>query len=131
MVGPTKQGTDDLIAKDPLAEWGVDDEGNPAVVNSCVETDSCVDPQTGQAVHYSESPRIVAIPVFDITTYLATERLTGQGEIIVTNILGFFVEDTPGNDVLGRLVKKVEQSKGGAGSVDPRASFIKVIQLVR
>src|SRR4029079_13318637 len=46
MVGPTQQGTDDLVAQDPNAYWNTD----------C----NCVKGST-----YGKSPRVVVIPIYD------------------------------------------------------------------
>ena len=126
MVGPTGQGTNDLIDLDPNAEWD-----GTKVVNSCVENNSCVDLQ-GNPVTYSESPRIVSIPVFDLDEYLATQG-PGNGVIKGVNILGFFVDrvENPQNSVVGYLATKSEIFVNGAGEVSDESSFVKVIQLVR
>jgi Flp pilus assembly protein TadG len=83
MTGPTKDGTQDLIDLDPLAQW---DSDKKTVVNSCVEPPySCSTPGLKQ------SPRIVAIPVFDTQQYW-TDGGPGQGTVHVAQILGFFVD---------------------------------------
>jgi hypothetical protein len=128
MVGPTGQGAGDLIDLDPTADW---DEDLDKVVNSCVETDSCVD-ALGNPVQYSESPRIVAIPVFDLDHYMDTGG-PGNGTVKIVNILGFFVDrvEAPQNTVVGYLSSKVELYVDGEGEINEEAAFIKVIQLVR
>jgi Flp pilus assembly protein TadG len=120
MIGPTKQGTDDLIALDPGAEWD-----GEKVINSCVGP-----PYTCTVPGYTQSPRIVALPVFDLQHYLDTGG-PGSGTVHVVNILGFFVDRMDGNDVVGYLAKKSDLKVSGGGSVAPSASFIKAIQLVR
>ena len=120
MVGPTRQGVEDLIALDPNAEWSGD-----KVVNSCVGPPySCTNPG------YTHSPRIVALPVFNLQEYVDTGG-PGKGTIHVVNILGFFVDRMVGNDVVGYLATKPDLKVKGAGSVAPTASFIKAVQLVR
>jgi hypothetical protein len=125
LVGPTGQGAGDLIALDPDAEWD-----GQKVINSCVSDNSCVDAE-GDPITYSESPRIVAIPVFDLDHYMATGG-PGNGTVRIVNILGFFVDrvENPQNTVVGYLAQKVELLAEGAG-IHEDASFIKVIQLVR
>jgi Flp pilus assembly protein TadG len=120
MVGPTKHGVEELIALDPDAEWD-----GQKVINSCVEPPySCTNPG------YTQSPRIVALPVFDLQKYLETGG-PGNGTVHIVNILGFFVDRMDGNDVVGYLAKKSDLKVKGGGSVAPSASFIKAIQLVR
>jgi Flp pilus assembly protein TadG len=128
MVGPTGQGTSDLIDLDPGADWN---ETTDRIEGSCVENNSCVD-ANGDPVTYSESPRIVAIPIFDLAYYLQTGG-PGNGTVRVVNILGFFVDriENPQNTVVGYLSSTIELLDGGAGQVHPDASFVKVIQLVR
>ena len=71
MIGPTTQGLDDLIAKDPGATW---DEGCNCVHSAIVP-----------------SPRVVAILLYDpVERELAKE--TGRTELKVVNYLGVFVE---------------------------------------
>lgn len=128
MVGPTGQGTGDLIDLDPNATW---DSGARKVHGSCVEDNSCIDAQ-GNHVQYAQSPRIVSIPVFDLDYYMATGG-PGAGTVRVVNILGFFVDriENPQNTVVGYLASKADLKIAGGGTITPTASFIKSIQLVR
>ena len=126
MAGPTKQGTEALIALDPDAEW---DATAKKVVMSCVEPPySCSTPGLKQ------SPRIVAIPVFDTQEYYDTGG-PGQGTVHVTQILGFFVDRLDGKggnkDVVGYLATTVGLSASNGGNVAPTAAFLKTVQLVR
>lgn len=111
MVGPTRQGVYELIDKDPGADW---DPVNQKVVGSA----------------YDHSPRIVALPVFDLQLYLDTGG-PGNGTVHVVNILGFFVDRMQGNDVVGYLVTKPDLKVANGGLVAAEASFLKAIQLVR
>ena len=124
MVGPTKQGTEDLIAKDPDAEW---DPAENKVVGSCVGP-----PYTCDTPGNKQSPRIVAIPVFDLATYMATGG-PGQGTVHVVNILGFFVDDydTKTKNVSGYLATKPGTKVSNGGTPSSTASFLKTVQLVR
>src|SRR5258708_15597304 len=86
MVRPTKQGTDDLVAKDPNAVWDT----------SC----NCV---KGSA--FSVSPRIRIVPLYDPAVY-AQGKQTGKSgpQLQVVNYLGFFIEGvTGGGQVTGRI----------------------------
>ena len=76
------------------------------------------------------SPRVVAIPVFDLQLYMATGG-PGQGTVKIVNILGFFVDKMSGKDVIGYLSTKPDVKVSNGGGVVNSASFIKAIQLVR
>jgi hypothetical protein len=117
MIGPTKQGVEDLIAQDPDAEW---DPSTKSVVNSCAQSAS---PCAGH------SPRIVAIPVFDTSVYYNTRR-QGLPTFTVINILGFFIDDMQGNDVVGYLTEAPGLTTG-TSTINPNSSFLAQIQLIR
>jgi hypothetical protein len=117
MIGPTKQGVQDLIAQDPNADW---DPASKSVTGSCAQAG------TPCAAH---SPRIVAIPVFSTGEYYAG-KLTGQVNFTVVNILGFFIDRIQGNDVVGYLTEAPGLAIGNA-AIAPEASFLAQIQLVR
>jgi len=109
--GPTIQGINDLIAKDPNAYWDT----------SCV----CV---KGSA--YGSSPRVFPIPMYD-PAYYATGKANGRvADFKVANFLGFFVDHTQGNSIWGRITNIT-------GLVDPNApaapegSFPTAIRLVQ
>jgi Putative Flp pilus-assembly TadE/G-like len=117
MIGPTKQGVDDLIALDPKAEW---DPNSMSVINSCAQSATpCA----------ASSPRIVAIPIFDTAEYYAG-KMTGSTTLTVVNILGFFIDDVQGNDVVGYLTEAPGLNTGNGG-IAPQAAFLAQIQLVR
>jgi hypothetical protein len=122
MVGPTKQGVNDLVALDPNAQW---DPGTKKVINSCVGP-----PYTCSNPGYTASPRIVAVPVFDLAEYLATGG-PGNGTVHVVNILGFFVDKMQSNDVVGYLTTMPDVKVTNGGTVSQASAFIKAIQLVR
>ncbi len=104
LVGPTKQGINDLYNQDPDATW----DPVQGVVNS--------DYPPGA------SPRIARVPMFD-PRFPPT---SGKQDIVVTNIAGFFIEGVQGNgDVTGRLMPTV-----GTGSSDP-GSFIMTVRLIK
>ena len=120
MIGPTRQGMEELIAQDPLATW---DPITKTVKNSCAP-DHCV---PSAAV----SPRIVAIPIFD-TDYFDQGKQNGRTQIKVVNILGFFLDQMQGDDVRGYFTT-IPGVKVGIGpqKVNPNAAFMKVPLLVR
>jgi Flp pilus assembly protein TadG len=118
MVGPTAHGVEALIAKDPTARW---DPATKSVINSC----ATASPSCG-----TSSPRIVAVPIFDTALYESTKR-QGIPTFKVVNILGFFLDQMQGNDVRGYLTEAPGLSTGTVTSIDPLASFLTTIQLIR
>ena len=112
MTGPTKQGVDALVAKDPDAAWD----------SSC----NCV---MRDGVKVTSSPRIGLIPIYDPNVY-ANGQQSGksQPQLQVVNMLGFFVENANSSgDITGRIVPTVAL-KTGSGTA---TSFVKVIRLVQ
>jgi hypothetical protein len=107
MTGPTTQGTQALIDKDPNAFW------NP-VTKAVVS-------------QFKPSPRIVVIPVFEPYVYESAKQ-TGAIDIQIANFVGFFIEELSGNTVTGRIVPNVGLINGG-GPIGPGA-FLMVIRLV-
>jgi len=118
MIGPTAQGVSALIARDPSARW---DPVTKSVTNSCAQAS----PSCG-----TSSPRIVAVPIFDTALYETTKR-QGLPQFRVVNILGFFLDQMQGNDVRGYLTEAPGLSTGTVASIDPSASFLTTIQLIR
>jgi hypothetical protein len=117
MIGPTRQGVNDLIALDPNAQW---DANTNSVVNSCATAmPSC-----------GASPRVVPIPVYDTATYYTTKR-AGLPEFVIVNILGFFIDRMQGNDVVGYLTEAPGLTSSATPAIDPRAAFLFNIQLIR
>jgi Flp pilus assembly protein TadG len=109
MVGPTQQGMDDLIARDPNAYWDT-------ATNRVMST-------------MRPSPRVVAIPLFD-PEYYATGKLNGRNASLkFVNYLGFFIEEMRGNEVVGRITPIGGLRKGGSPA--PPAAFPKIIRLVQ
>jgi len=82
MVGPTRQGMEDLIALDPSARW---DSATKTIVNSA----------------FAESPRIGLVPFFDPTL----PPHSGRNWVTVVKIGAFFIEGVQGGDVTGRFIQ--------------------------
>jgi|RhiMethySRZTD1v2_1073278.scaffolds.fasta_scaffold00161_12 Flp pilus assembly protein TadG len=118
MIGPTRHGIEDLIALDSGARW---DTATNSVVNSCAQAASPCAPR---------SPRVVAVPVYDTATYDTTRR-QGLPTFTVVNILGFFIDRMQGNDVVGYLTEAPGLVTGTTAAIDPTASFLSQIQLIR
>ena len=105
MVGPTAHGMQELINLDLGADW---DATNKRVTGSCVGP-----PYTCSTPGLTISPRVVAVPVFDVELYLATGGGPGNGTVKIVNILGFFVDRIdPNGDVVGVL----DQQEGNVQS---------------
>ena len=104
MIGPTKQGVEDLIAQDPDAWWD----------SSLGVMDSAFPP--------GASPRIARVPMFD-PRYPPT---SGKQDLQITNIAGFFIEGISGNGaVTGRLLPAT-----GTGAPAP-GTMLTTVRLVR
>jgi hypothetical protein len=110
MSGPTRQGMEDLIAKDRAARW---DEYNNRV-------DSTMSP----------SPRVVAIPLFDPIHYDSGKRNGRNADLKVVNYMGFFIEEMRGNDVVGRITP-IGGIYSGNGGPAPVGTFPIAIVLVK
>ncbi len=110
MSGPTRQGIDDLIAKDPSARWDRYD-------NKVVST-------------MSPSPRVVAIPLFDPIYYDSGKRNGRNADLKVVNYMGFFIEEMRGNDVVGRITP-IGGIFSGNGGPAPVGTFPIAIVLVK
>ncbi len=118
MQGPTAQGVRALIAKDPYATW---DAATNSVQNSCAEASTpCA----------SRSPRIVAVPIYDTLAY-EQAREGGRTTVNIVNILGFFIDQMQGNDVVGYFTTVPGLKVAGGGSPNVNTSFAKAIMLVR
>jgi hypothetical protein len=112
MVGPTKQGTDTLIASDPSAYW---DTGCNCVKGSAFVT----------------SPRIRAIPLYNPILY-AQDQHSGKAwpTLQIVNYLGFFIESvTPQGEVTGRITP-ITGSIVGNGP-PPTGGFARAIQVIQ
>jgi Putative Flp pilus-assembly TadE/G-like len=128
-AGGTKNGFDDLEAKDPNATWN---STTKLVENSCAPT--CA----------SFSPRVVPIAVFDMDDFQRRKNTndtspcpqSGGQCVRIVNIIGFFADrrGTGQNqdNVTGYLVSYPGEMSAGAPALDlGAAAFLKVIQLVR
>jgi Flp pilus assembly protein TadG len=119
MIGPTRQGIEDLIALDPDADWDVRDDGTYGVVGGCMAASSPC----------GLSPRVVAIPVFNPDTWDLGPS-NGRSSVTVTRVIGMFIDRIVSNDVYGYLMPYPSQPYGGTGG-QPGSSFVVSIILVR
>ena len=111
MEGPTIQGIEALIAKDPDARW--DEQCN------CLRGSK----------YRGQSPRVFPIPLYD-PDYTADNQANGRdAEYRVSNFLGFFADRVAGNQIYGRITTitgMVAPTAPGA----PAASLATAIRLV-
>ena len=111
MVGPTNQGIDDLIARDPAATFD----------RSCV----CV-----RGSRYGVSPRVTPIPLYD-PVYYATGKMNGRNaDFRLANVIGFFIDTRVGNQVYGYIMPVLGTIDPNAGPA-PSGSFPAAIRLVQ
>jgi hypothetical protein len=127
MVGPTAQGIENLVARDPGASY-VDNTG---IVGSAFS------PGTS-------SPRVVPIGVIDINHFMAQDPNGANGVLKLVNIYGFFIEgmgdvDANGNlsccskggkAVIGRIMT-IPSLGSGLSTLPTTSSFLKRVILVR
>ena len=110
MAGPTGDGIDDLIAKDPNARW---DEGTKKVITDLHPT-----------------PRIFPIPLYDPDFYQSGKANGRDASLRMANWVGFFVERRDGNNVFGRIVPILGVIDPDAGPA-PAGTFPRAIRLVQ
>jgi len=109
MVGPTRQGVQDLYALDPSAFWDT----------ACVTPGGCMSSSMG-----TSSPRLIRMGLFDPSKPVDS----GRNFVTVIKIGGFFIEGVQSNgDVTGRYTLVASQG----GIPDPACSFLQVVQLVQ
>jgi hypothetical protein len=109
MVGPTVDGVDELLAKDPDAYW--DKTYNKPVSKMY------------------PSPRVVAIPLYDPVYYDTGKKNGRYADLKVANYLGFFITGRSGNNVYGRITP-ISGLVTGTGGPAPAAAFPVAIRLV-
>jgi Putative Flp pilus-assembly TadE/G-like len=111
VVGPTISGVQELMARDPGAEWDVT---NKKVINSAF---------TGQ------SPRVFPIPLYD-PIYYAEGKANGRyADFKVANWIGFFLVDVSNAEIYGRIIPIAGIVDSGSPTFDN--SFPIAIRLVQ
>jgi len=109
MEGPTIQGLEALLAKDPAAYWDT-------AAKKYVSTKN-------------PSPRVFPIPLYDPDVYQLNKQTGRNATLIVKNWLGFFLEDISGNQVTGRIFPIVGVAAAtGPTTGTPLAFVIRLVQ---
>lgn len=111
MVGPTRQGIEGLIAKDPHAYWDT-------VNNRPVST-----------MH--PSPRVVVIPLYDPDFYERGKASGRNADLRAVNYLGFFIEGMQGQEVIGRVTPVGGLRRGAGFGEAPEGAFPRSVRLVQ
>jgi hypothetical protein len=111
MAGPTIQGAEELIARDPGAYW---DDSSKTVKGSA----------------FGHSPRTFPIPLYDPPFYDEGKRNGRDADLKVANWIGFFLERIEGNGILGRImpISGILDRNGGPA---PAGAFPMAIRLVK
>ena len=105
LVGPTKQGVQELIDQDPGAKW-----------------DNSTNQITGSTYGPTGSPRIIRVPFFDPRT----PPTSGKQKIEVTNIASLFLENIDGNGTVhGRIMLA---TGSGLGTTPGGLLFVRLVE---
>lgn len=123
MIGPTRQGVQGLIDQDPTAYWDASaNGGRGAPAGGCMASGAC-----------RRSPRLVAVPVFNVDAFQAYLAANGAGATIplqIVKIIGLWLEGFQGNNVIGYLTHYPTTSLTGPPLPGP-SSWASTIILVR
>jgi Flp pilus assembly protein TadG len=111
MAGPTLQGAEGLIAKDPGAYWN-----------------TATNRVDGSAFSSAQSPRVFPIPLYDPVYYAEGKKNGRYADLKVANWIGFFLEEVIGNNIWGRIIPISGIRSGRADA--PDGLFPKAIRLV-
>ena len=109
MMGPTTDGIDALIAKDPMAYWDTSAEKVISKMNP--------------------SPRIFPIPLYDPEYYATGKKEGRNADLKMANWIGFFVEGRKGASIYGRITPILGEFDPDAGPA-PEGIFPMAIRLV-
>jgi Flp pilus assembly protein TadG len=112
MEGPTSQGAEDLINRDPGAYW---DTATNRVKGS---------------TYNGQSPRVFPIPLYDPIVYDSGKRNGRNADLVTANWIGFFIESAQGNGILGRIIP-IAGIRDGNAAQGPQNLFPRTIRLVQ
>ncbi len=135
MVGPTRQGILDLIAKDPTAQWYAPNTtfGNGL---QCPSYGGCIYSSANGTIN--SSIRIMPVPVFNVDTFM--QNPNGVSPIAIKNLIGLFAERIDGSGPNQQIVVRIVPAPGFVAGCPPgvssctivsTASFLRAIVLVR
>ncbi len=113
MVGPTQQGVDELILKDPGAQW---DESCDCITGS-------------QYPSVTDSPRVAEIPLYDPDYYERHQQTGRNVSFRVANYLGVFVVGMRGGELLARVMPAPGRRSGDTNV--PGGMFLKTVRIVQ
>jgi Flp pilus assembly protein TadG len=113
-------GFQDLVNLDLAASWNA--------VTQRVEG-SCADLLVGRCA--SMSPRVIALALYDATDLADASQAGGATSVLVTNIVGFFIESVAGTDATGRIVRHPGQRDPAAITLFDASSFLRASMLVK
>ena len=125
MIGPTKQGMDDLIAKDPQACWAEAPDPNHVgylrgkVMKLSANGKNCNVEYPG----WESSPRVALVPLFD-----PAQAGTGKTKLKFNNLAMIFIEDQKGrhDPVVARFLYFAK----GTSEDTNAGSLVKTLRLV-
>lgn len=113
MVGPTAQGIDELVAKDPDARFDT--------------TCNCI--KGSRYNPASNSPRVAAIPLYDPDYYERNQQTGRNAAFKIANYLGVFVVGMRGGEVTAYVVPM--PGSGQSGDNIPAAMFLQTVRIVQ
>ena len=115
MVGPTRQGVNDLISADPTSRW-----------NAAAGLPESNQFHAGDG-SWMNSPRVVRIPIYDPEVALKQGRST----MVIASFAGFWIESigTQGT-VIGRFVRLPASPEAGPASGQTTGPVLKTLRLV-
>ncbi|HTH03584.1 MAG TPA: pilus assembly protein TadG-related protein [Vicinamibacterales bacterium] len=111
MNGPTIQGAEALITKDPSAYW-----------------DTATNTVKGSA--FGHSPRTFPIPLYDPIYYDSGKRNGRIADLKTANWIGFFLDHIEGNGIVGRIIP-IAGIRDRNGGPAPQGLNPKAIRLVQ
>jgi len=115
MVGPTRQGVNELIGADPTSRW-----------NATAGLPESNQFRAGDG-SWMNSPRVVRIPIYDPEVALNQGRKT----MVIASFAGFWIESigTQGT-VIGRYVRLPASPEAGPAPGQTTGPFLKTLRLV-
>jgi len=120
MVGPTRQGTQDLMDADRNSTWNTEKNLPESNVYK-------ITPQAGEKP-WMDSPRVIRIPIYDPESALAQ----GRTEMVIAGFAGFWIEsiDSHQATVIGRYVQMPALGEAGPTQGPSSGPILRVLRLV-